>query len=403
MFCRAFGLCHRALAALLLLALLVCGAEVGLRCYELQSPPNRALRSSTSYPAVVVPSWTAFQELKPLARLSSKSGEKVMFQTNRFGIRGPDVGVPKPPDVYRVLCLGDESLLGMTLREEELLTTQLQTALQSTTRLRVEVCNAAVPGACPLTEFLLLTHRLAALQPDLVIATVSEHDAAEDHAYRRFTRIDPQGLPLACRHPSLGRQPRTDALTSYRQEFRLLDFGLNWAGRTWKRKTEHENSLDAELGLGSSTRWQADPASLARTVAPLAAISRWCHGSSSAFLAVEITNQPGPASTSPSLLNETLTEQAQSEKFPTAQLIRVPPEAGEQRNQLKNWSVAEHHQFAAQLADRILATVPGPWSSPYFQQEQSHPEPSTITPVTHQSRQFHSRPSQTAGEFRERH
>ena len=239
-------LLRRAFGAVLLLSLLLGGAEVAIRVVEVRNRQAISIKKPSPLRMIAVPSWTVRQELRPLASVRVKtSADRPSHAVviNSYGLRGEELEIPKPPDVYRVLCLGDESLLGLRLPEEDLLGSHLERELQDATRLKVEVCLAGVPEACPLTEFLLLTHRLAALQPDLVLVAVNERDVADDLAHRRYARFDARGVPLACRHSSLSRAARTDPLTAWRQQFRLVDLGLEWAGDRWKRETE----FDAEF------------------------------------------------------------------------------------------------------------------------------------------------------------
>lgn len=389
MFCRAFGLCHRAIGAFVLLLLLVSGAEIAVRLSDLSVPGGRSRPISSSASPLIVPSWTAYQELRPLAQLSSKGrgdepAEKIRI--NSFGLRGDEVVIPKSPNVVRVVCLGDESLLGLNLRQESLLTACLQERLQSTTRLTIEVWNAGVPGGCPLTEYLLLTHRLSALQPDLVVAAVDERDLAEDHAYRRFTRTDAGGTPLACRHPSLGRKPRANQLTAWRTQFRLVDLGLQWAGDTWKRKTEVEDGYDAESLLPDLARLRNDPAAVERMLHPFAGMARWCRGMNTGMCVLNVVPAAGdlPVEAEESAITSALRELAESEQFTVLNVERSSSAAGKLRD--ANWTAEEHQEFADRLADCVISELPGPWSSPYFRAGPPVSPASHQTPVDPQQR-----------------
>lgn len=363
MFCRAFGLCHRAIGAFVLLLLLVSGAEIAVRLNDLRSPGGRSrLVSSSSASPLTVPSWTAYQELRPLAQLSSKgegSDPAEKIRINSFGLRGDEVAIPKSPNIVRIVCLGDESLLGLALRQDSLFTAHLQERLQSTTRLSVEVWNAGVPGGCPLTEYLLLTHRLSALQPDLVIAAVDERDLAEDHAYRRFTRTDSQGTPLACRHPSLGRKSRANQLTAWRTQFRLIDLGLHWAGDTWRRKTEIEDGYDLESPLPDLARLRNDPAAVERMLHPFADMARWCRGMNTGMCVLNVVPAAGDSPVAPeeSSLSSALRELAESEQFTVLKVDRSSAGVGTSRDAI--WTAEEHQQFANRLAESVISDLPG--------------------------------------------
>jgi hypothetical protein len=378
----AAGLVRRVIGAGLLLLLLVCGAEVFLRLSELRAsrrlvPQHRP----SSLESITVPSWLIHQELKPLASVQvtqAKTATSHVLRVNSFGVRGPEVDVPKPPDVYRVLCLGDEQILAAHLSEEDHLCATLQRQLQQQTRLRVEVLNCGAPGGCPLTEFLLLTHRLAPLQPDLVVVAVQENDLGDDLAYRRCTRNDRSGTPLACRHPSLGRMPKADSLTAWRQEFRLIDVGLRFAGDAWKRKTESRSALDDNGAAVDLSRLRHDRTAIERTLQPLAPLAAWCRNSSVALCVCEIRPAGSQAGSSESSFTAAAKELAAAHNFPFVNLaqISIPSEPGIGRAR----SAADHREIALQLGTHLIAETPGPWSSPYFRSERN-----AVLPVSHES------------------
>lgn len=378
----AVGLVRRALGTLLLLLLLVSGAEVGVRILEVQSPRLLGtLRSPSPWESLTAPSWTVRQELRPLTTLRVKSpegGPSHALRTNSFGIRGEEVALPKPSNIYRVVCLGDESLLGAQQPEENHLCTHLQERIQAQTKLQVEVCNAGVPGACPVTEFLLLRHRLSALQPDLVVLVLQESDLADDFRYRRYVRYDAEGVPLTCRHSSLSRKPRTDALSAWRQEFRLIDLGLHWAGDTWKRQTELDGLSDADHLRHDLARLRADRPAIDHALQPLVPLAAWCRRSYASLCVLNVPDLHHDSSPSVSSANPffaALQELAAVQQFLLVEAARSEPTINTRGG--TGWSSAEHRAFALQVAERLLAETAGPWSSPYFQ-----PEQKPIAPVS---------------------
>lgn len=374
----AAGLVRRAVGALLLLALVTCGAEVALRLCELRSPRSAApRRNASALQSITVPSWSVQQELCPQSVIRVKSpGASAAHEVriNSFGLRGPEVVTPKPTDVYRVVCLGDERVLGAHHHESDVLSAQLQERLQQATKLRVEVWNAGIPGACPLTEFLLLTHRLGALQPDIVVAAVNEGDLVEDSLYRRFTRTDADGAPLACRHPTLGRTPKKNCLTAWRQEFRLVDLGLQWAGEAWRQKTELEHTYDIDGTLPDISRLRHDRPTIERTVQPLGHLAEWCRKSYATLCVLHVREPNIPAN---SELTTMLQDLSQSERFLLIDVARTKEFADSARKAA--WAHEEHREFAAHIAEALLADVAGPWNSPYFRDQ-----PRTITPTKHE-------------------
>src|SRR4051812_41161485 len=101
--------------AVVLLGLLLCGAEVGVRIYEVTkgksicgTTPSECLTDPTQ---LAVPSWHTNFELKPHATAEVKcrdSKRLIDVRTNSLGLRGSEVTIPKPPETYRIVVLGDE-------------------------------------------------------------------------------------------------------------------------------------------------------------------------------------------------------------------------------------------------------------------------------------------------------
>ncbi|WP_339911822.1 SGNH/GDSL hydrolase family protein [Symmachiella dynata] len=224
---RLADLKHLIYAVLALLILVVLG-EVGLRVYD--SYTGQITRSDIFDQGIVHRSWTTHHALKPSETQQSPTvGETpgVTVRINSLGLRGDEIVVPKPPGVYRIVCLGDERTLATEVPEEETFTGQLEALLQQYTRQRVEVVNAGVPGYCPLLSYLQVKHQLAALQADVFVMNFDMSDVADDYHYRRMTAMSRDGLPLNCTHPKLLPAPNTGASPDC--ELLLL---LQWGKRT---------------------------------------------------------------------------------------------------------------------------------------------------------------------------
>lgn len=193
--------------AIVALILSVCGTEVGLRVYDSYTGELTAPRDQDA--GLCARCWWMHHRLKPLARVAAinpDSGESIEIQTNSSGLRGDEVAVPKPPGVFRVVMLGDESTLAPEIVQAQTFSAQLQTLLQEHTKLRVEVINAGVDGYCPLLSYLQVKHSLLALEPDLFVLNFDMSDVADDHQYRRCLQAR-VGIPDACPHPGLDRRP----------------------------------------------------------------------------------------------------------------------------------------------------------------------------------------------------
>ncbi|HID21989.1 MAG TPA: SGNH/GDSL hydrolase family protein [Planctomycetaceae bacterium] len=246
------------LRAILLLVVLTCVIEVGLRVYE-------TVRATEARPldddSIIAGSLCAHHQLKPFLRTSfvqPDTGQSIALTTNSFGMRGPEPAVPKPPGTIRVLCLGDETVLSPETPWADLFTTRLQEWLTSRTGRTVEVLNAGVPGYCPLLSYLQLKHRLMALQPDLVIVNFDMSDVADDYRYRRDTITDASDVPLACPAPSPDIGPVSTRI-AWLDQFAI---GM-WFKRQLKRLSQAEaNAQDARDIANSLARYawlQDDP------------------------------------------------------------------------------------------------------------------------------------------------
>jgi hypothetical protein len=191
-----FHLVRRLISAAVVLTMLLCAAEVALRISRQPAGGQVAANG----PAV--PSRLTMYELPSLSIVPDPaSGGAGTVRINSLGLRGPEVARPKPPGVLRIVCLGDETTLGLELAEEETYPAQLAGLLRDAAASPVEVVNAGLPGGCPLTAFVRLRQSLDALAPDVVVLHVDVTDALDDQRCRPYVRVDAAGLPLAVMHP----------------------------------------------------------------------------------------------------------------------------------------------------------------------------------------------------------
>lgn len=142
-------------------------------------------------------------------------GRKVSgrFCTDSLGCRSESKAVPdQNPAAFRVLVLGDDSICGPGVSDENTVTARLRTLLEKQLKVRVDVINGGVPGYCPLLSALQFEHSLAELKPNLVILHVDMTDIADDVFYRSLVKTE--NNVMRCSHPSLdtdrgGAQPGT--------------------------------------------------------------------------------------------------------------------------------------------------------------------------------------------------
>lgn len=227
---RLFQGVRNLLLAALLLVCVLCVTEVGLRAARwYQAHARTGSEGETDESEVVIAGGETFFQLRPLAlveRNVPESGGTVEVRTNSIGLRGPEIELPKPAGVFRILCLGDETTLAPEVAEEQTYCHQLQELLQPLTDLKVEVINAGQPGGCPLTCELLLRRRLLGVQPDLILLHCDDSDVSDDRLARRFTRVDANGVPLAAVHPLATTDSIAPAAQLY-DEFVVLDLLRN--------------------------------------------------------------------------------------------------------------------------------------------------------------------------------
>jgi hypothetical protein len=246
------------LAAGTLLALLA-ATEAGLRVYESWTSEDAA--SGDRHRQLTAPSWSTHHVLKPLKaqkRRHPDTGLPVLLRTNSYGLRGPDVIVPKPPGVYRVLCLGDDATFAAEVLEQETFCHKLEVHLQADSPLQVEVVNAGVPGYCPLLSWLQFRQSLLALQPDAVVLHFGMSDVADDHRYRRHTRMAADGTPMACADENLERK-RPEGEGRGWERFLMVRLLKRQAGLLSDSRTRAEDADDIDSPQGCYAWLRDDP------------------------------------------------------------------------------------------------------------------------------------------------
>jgi lysophospholipase L1-like esterase len=130
---------------------------------------------------------------------------------NSLGFRGPEVAPNPPPNMRRVLVLGDSFAYGIGVADDETFSARLA-ALDP----RLEVLNSGVNGYGTGQELLLLREYAATLHPDLVLVAFFWNDVGNSfhRSFPRFQLVDgslvwPDPLPAAppmqpsARHPWL--------------------------------------------------------------------------------------------------------------------------------------------------------------------------------------------------------
>ncbi len=110
-----------------------------------------------------------------------------------LGLRDPRTAYDRPPDVFRVLLLGDSFVEAVQVDASQTVAARLEAALQAQSSRRVEVVNAGVAGYGTGQEMLLFEQEGVKYDPQVVVVVVFLGNDIGDNSYRH----DPQ-----CGEPS---------------------------------------------------------------------------------------------------------------------------------------------------------------------------------------------------------
>ena len=136
--------------------------------------------------------------LKPLEPYHFVSSEfDVTVRTNRFGLRGPDPSLPKPPGTTRILMMGDSYTFGFPVADGETFSERIERGLQAKGG-RVQVVNAGVSGSSPTLHYLSLRDQFLSFDPDLVMVWFDLGDVQEDHWFQKNLLYDQDGRIVRC-------------------------------------------------------------------------------------------------------------------------------------------------------------------------------------------------------------
>jgi len=110
---------------------------------------------------------------------------------NSGGLRGPEVSLVKPPDVRRILVLGDSYAWGYGVADQEVFPFVLQQQLNGDS-VRWQVLNGGVSGWGTDQQYLFLKYEGLAYAPDIVVvALFTGNDFANNSATNQYTLNKP--------------------------------------------------------------------------------------------------------------------------------------------------------------------------------------------------------------------
>lgn len=144
-------------------------------------------------------SWTEHHAMRPGYDIPP-------VRTNSFGLRSPEVTLPKPAGKFRILLLGDSFTFGFRAAQDLVFARKLEQRLHDGGFTSVEVVNAGVLSYCPLLEYLQYRNHLHILEPDLVVLNFDMSDVQDHLEYSRDAVSSSDGVPLFVTEPSL-RKP----------------------------------------------------------------------------------------------------------------------------------------------------------------------------------------------------
>ena len=403
MFRAGLTLVRRVTFAASLLILLVCGAEVAVRTYEASTGDKvcsmaDGVCGDTS--KLSEPSRSFYQELKPMAVAHVEcrdSNSIVEVRTNSLRLRGPELAIPKPQNLCRIVVLGDETIFAPETEDTDHFCTLLQQQLQQRSSTRIEVVNAGVPGHCPLTEYLLFKQRLLLLKPDVVLLHFDWSDVAEDQHIRRRARCDEAGIPQSCPHAKLDTAKKERSHDVWRQHFRLMDWAMNSLSVEWKQQLALQKAVSREVDTNPYA-WLRDERpeknlSFRHAAEPINHLFQLCQAENIQFV---LMTSPKPWQVSAKCsrgqgvrlaagvaqdacyLNrapfDLLASYAEREQIPFADgsMVMTPGKDAESNflRYAPRWSPTGHQRMADLVADCFLQQVPGPWNHGYFQQNE---------------------------------
>jgi hypothetical protein len=296
--------------AVLAIVCTVCIAEVGLRGYQLY----RQCDAGGACELAPRPCAVAFHRLPPLqqtTRAGGQDGAEVAIRTNRLGLRGPIVAIPKTPEVIRIVCLGDDATFAADIPEEQTFAARLQQELSRQSGSPVEVVNAGIPGYCPLLALAWARQQLVALQPDLVVLCCDRTDVADDRRVRPLARYAADGSLEAICHPAAAQHSH-NFVQAIEHEFQLATLLRRQLSASLGDDADSSDLTAAWDAADSSTG--SDALQIRQTWEPIVPLRDLCDQISADFVVALVPSRPASGSANPAqdwtvqLLSETASQ-----------------------------------------------------------------------------------------------
>lgn len=231
-------------------------AETAARVFDLARTPSprRAVYAGQSHewccgPEVIVDGLQRFEPLTSFQHCYDGARREyldaagcVTYHINNWGYRGADFSLDKPPDVYRVVVLGDSFTFGEGTPDTQVFPARLEAGL-SRERLdgkRVEVINLGIPAADTRAEVATYLRFARRLAPDWVILEWNTNDYPTSQVQQDHLRL------IGANY----RDVFTD--TAVLSWSRLLTFARRqWKLRGISRDLIRTTATEAERGRGA--------------------------------------------------------------------------------------------------------------------------------------------------------
>jgi len=203
--------------ALASLFLSLLAAEVALRLLHPLADPYESLKQRPTFsgspyvPSAYPPHYHRRVRAEP--GLPGIDRRWRSFTLDNLGFRGDSIAIPKPPGEFRVFVVGGSTTECIFLDDAESLTARLQAYLrQAMPGVNVRVYGAGKSGDRSWDHVAMVGHRIAHLQPDVVVVFAGINDvmagvAGRDYLLRTEQRPLERGvvLKMAMSELQLGR------------------------------------------------------------------------------------------------------------------------------------------------------------------------------------------------------
>jgi hypothetical protein len=200
---------RNATTAFVLCVVVLAGVEFWLQAKS--SPATQGITNQTTVAdqSLLVPSAFCHHELQRMLKSNHRAGPasgKHAIRVNSFGCRGDEPALSATTGAMRILILGDDSICGTSVDEDETVSARLQQFLSKQTTRPLEVINGGIPGYCPLLSWLKFDQDFSVLKPDLVILHIDMTDIADDLCYRSL--LQSENNRDVCSHSTLLLKPK---------------------------------------------------------------------------------------------------------------------------------------------------------------------------------------------------